>query len=578
MPKKFLILLFVISQGVFSQKIKKNKTETLKLNGKKTPYVYIGLTNVYASKYELSNYDYLCFLNWIRKTKGENEYRQNLPDTNVWRSNLVSSEKYVDYYLRHPAYRNHPVVGVTYEQVLNYLNYLTLTTNEKLQDKRIKKIHFRLPTEEEWETAARGGLAECTIYPWGTSRVVHEKGKHKGIPLANFMRNSGDLIHSLGMLNDGFDFTGDRHYYSPNRIGLYNMAGNIAEMILEKSICKGGSWNKESHKMVISTRDTFDVAASWVGFRVFAEIEEYQVLKSQRKVDAKFIEGNMSYIPAGAVHVPGYYPLFEPDSSDTNESEEVIILSNFYISKYEVSNAFYLQFLNSLIDTIKRNEYMPKDENWKYETDNLQYQHYTYQFPNHPVVNITKEAMIAFCAWLEEQYNNDLKRKYAHVEISLPTAKQQLRVMTCDSHFFTYSWGGPYCTDEQGEYLMNFNPLFDHELYNEEKLTSDLAYRKDQMPLLKKSRALDGYELTAPVGSYKYSNFGLCNEHGNVAEVVSNSDFVIGGSFASMNGNCTNEIFFSYNINVLPEKIFLPSPQVGFRFVMTGMNQLLDEN
>ena len=116
---------------------------------------------------------------------------------------------------------------------------------------------------------------------------------------------------------------------------------------------------------------------------------------------------------------------------------------------------------------------------------------------------------------------------------------------------------------------MNFNPLFDFELYDEDKLTRDMAYRKTQFSLLKKSRALDGFELTSPVGTYKASGFGIFNEHGNVAEAVSNSDYVLGGSFASMNGNCSNEIFDGY-LNILPEIITLPSPQVGFRFVMEG--------
>jgi formylglycine-generating enzyme required for sulfatase activity len=347
-------------------------------------------------------------------------------------------------------------------------------------------------------------------------------------------------------------------------------------MVAEKSICKGGAWNKGPHKLVISSRDTFEVAAPWVGFRVFAEIEEYQMPESKLKVDAKFIQDNLRYIRAGGFQMRRYYSIFEPDSAENHKGENAITLSNFYFSKYEVTNEMYIQFLNSIADSVKRNKFNPQDENWTSETNLLQYQHYTTQFPNHPVVNITKEAMIAFCSWLTELYNKDPKRKFEYVKFSLPTAKQQLRAMTGDLDLQSYSWGGPYYCNAKGEFMMNFNPLIEFEVYNEDKLTRDLTYRKGQLPILKRSRALDGFELTAPVNSYYPSLFGIHNTNGNVAEVVSNSDYVLGGSFASMNGNCSNGvysndwIFFEHWPELLPEKISLPSPQVGFRFVMEG--------
>jgi formylglycine-generating enzyme required for sulfatase activity len=581
MPYKILLFLLFLYSASFGQKNEKSKQETLRLNSKKMPFVHVGKTNLYACKFEVSNHEYLIFLNEIRKTKGEAAYQQNLPDTMIWRSPLGYMEKFVQYYLRHPAFGDYPVVGVNYEQAENYCNWLTNSTNESINDKQIKKTHFRLPTEEEWELAALGGLPKGTIFPWGTESIRSEKGKYKGVILANCNGGSGDFLGSSGYLNDGLNVTCQVSDYWPNNFGIYHMAGNVAEMVAlpypdaEKLICKGGSWNKGSHKMVISSRDTFEVAASWVGFRVFAEIEEYQTPTSQEKVDAKFIEKSLSYIPAGGFQISHYYSIFEPDSAESNKKDNALVVSNFYFSKYEVTNDMYIQFLKAIADSVKRNKYTPRDENWTSETDLLQYQHYTTQFPKHPVVNITKEAMIAFCSWLTEQYNKDPKRKFEYVKFSLPSAKQQLRAMTGDLNLQSYSWGGPYNRNAKGEYMMNFNPLFDYELYDEDKLTLDMAYRKTQYPLLKKSRSLDDFELTAPVNSYYPSKFGIHNTNGNVAEVVSNSDYVLGGSFASINGNCSNEIFYNWSLfdnwtEVLPEKITLPSPQVGFRFVMEG--------
>jgi formylglycine-generating enzyme required for sulfatase activity len=567
MLKKILVSLLVISNFCFAQQ--KPKPEFLKINGKKTDLVSVGKTNLYACQFEVTNYDWLCFLNWIRKTKGEDEYLKNLPDTLVWRSHLSYREQFAQYYLRHPAYRDYPVVGVSYEQALNFCNYLTETGNILLKDKKVKKILFRLPTEEEWELAARGGLPEGTIFPWGTSNYRKENGKYKGSLQANFIRGKGDIMALAGNLNDGGDITVRGDLFWPNNYGLYNIAGNVAEMVAEKSICKGGSWFKESHKMVISTRDTFNVAESWVGLRVFAEIEEYQVPSTKLKVDADYIQNNLCYIPSSGVQINGF-------SRVINDSNNVITQHSFYMSKFEVSNELYLAFLNSISDSSIRKAFFPKDENWSSETDLIQYQHYTYQFPNHPVVNITKEAMTSFCKWLTEKYNQDPKRRFEFVEFSLPTMEQQIVASACGLDLNCFSWGGPYKMNAKGEYMMNFNPLLDYVHYDENKLANDPTYRKSQLPLLQKSRALDGYELTAPVDAFYPCNYGMHNLNGNVAEVVSNSDIVFGGSFAGLGENCLNPSSDDYYFWLQPERTALPSPQVGFRIVMNGFCDLIE--
>ncbi|MFM7668347.1 MAG: formylglycine-generating enzyme family protein [Bacteroidota bacterium] len=284
--KKLLFIFFAICTHVVAQQKKEIKPgERLKLNGKKFNYVSTGKENLYAYKNEISNLNYLEFLYYIRKTKGEAEYQKNLPDTLVWRSTRSGfAEKYVNHYLRHPIYLNYPVVGISYEQAENYCHWITELMNNHYHDKKIKKIRFRLPTEEEWELAARGGLPEGTIYPWGTKSTKMEKGKFKGEELARFKGSETYTIQGLSIIDRmrGFFYSRDMEgtlcsvdSYWPNNYGLYNMSGNVAEMVAEKSICKGGAWNQEPYKMVISSRDTFYAETPWVGFRVFAEIDEY---------------------------------------------------------------------------------------------------------------------------------------------------------------------------------------------------------------------------------------------------------------------------------------------------------------
>jgi formylglycine-generating enzyme required for sulfatase activity len=283
---KLLFIFFAICTHVVAQQKKEIKPgERLRLNGKKMPFVHIGKTNLYAGQFEISNFDYLCFLHWTRRTKGEDEYQKNLPDTLVWRSTGIGVvEKQVNNYLRHPASKDYPVVGISNEQAQNFCEYFGITINEWLQDKKIKKIQFRLPTEEEWELAARGGLPEGTIYPWGTKSTKMEKGNFKGEELARFKGSETYTIQGLSIIDRmrGFFYNRDMEgtlcsvdSYWPNNYGLYNMSGNVAEMVAEKSICKGGAWNQEPYKMVISSRDTFYAESPWVGFRVFAEIEEH---------------------------------------------------------------------------------------------------------------------------------------------------------------------------------------------------------------------------------------------------------------------------------------------------------------
>lgn len=94
----------------------------------------------YMDEAEVSNQDWLDYLSWIRTTfPGDHEYYYNaLPDTLVWRRPLSYNEPYVNNYLRHPAFQDYPVVGVTWEQAKEYCQWRSDRTNEYiLQEKGI---------------------------------------------------------------------------------------------------------------------------------------------------------------------------------------------------------------------------------------------------------------------------------------------------------------------------------------------------------------------------------------------------------------------------------------------------------
>ena len=72
-------------------------------------------------------------LYWLKRIYGTDYPRvvtKALPDTLVWRNKLAFNEPYVDYYLRHPAYRDYPVVGVSWVQARDYCAWRTDRVNE----------------------------------------------------------------------------------------------------------------------------------------------------------------------------------------------------------------------------------------------------------------------------------------------------------------------------------------------------------------------------------------------------------------------------------------------------------------
>jgi formylglycine-generating enzyme required for sulfatase activity len=92
----------------------------------------VTVSSFYLDMYEISNFNYLEYLYWIKRTYESFPmvYRNALPDTLVWRRKLAYMEKYVDYYLRHPAYRDYPVVGVSWLQATDFCKWRTDRVNE----------------------------------------------------------------------------------------------------------------------------------------------------------------------------------------------------------------------------------------------------------------------------------------------------------------------------------------------------------------------------------------------------------------------------------------------------------------
>ena len=299
----------------------------------------------YMDETEISNKQYREFVYWLMrvynpnvgvgrakemsyagKSLGVDElvYTKVLPDTNCWRSKLGYNEPFVEYYFRHPAYKDYPVVGVNWHQATEFAKWRTDRVNEMILD-REKIIRFdvangtlqqdpfhnfntrsylagqdagifsgvdesgqviaskpsktnmigkkplkdyskskkkdqkrykvtmedgillpdyRLPTEAEWEYAAKANIGETQfdnieqnkIYSWNdyTIRIKEGKEKNRGMIRMNVMRAKGDNAGLAGgNLNDAGIITTPVFSYWPNAYGLYNMNGNVSEWVMD---------------------------------------------------------------------------------------------------------------------------------------------------------------------------------------------------------------------------------------------------------------------------------------------------------------------------------------------------------
>jgi formylglycine-generating enzyme required for sulfatase activity len=234
--------------------------------------------NLYFDKTEISNFMWKEYVMWQAKTygKGSDEHRASLPDTMVWKSQLTYNEPYVQYYFNHPAYYNYPVVGISYEQAIAYCKWRTDRVKElfEIQKEKNKKaiypthFEYRLPTKQEWERMANIGYSEKMM-----KKIV---GKYKGQSLANYKKENGDDMGTPGNLKVDADVTAPVESYFPNALGCYNLIGNVAEMINEKGIAKGGSWKHGEKEIGIENDLKYSQQNAWLGFRCVFEVKDQQ--------------------------------------------------------------------------------------------------------------------------------------------------------------------------------------------------------------------------------------------------------------------------------------------------------------
>lgn len=472
-------------------------------------YVLLRNPYLYMSNSEVSNREYNEFLEAV-KSENFAAYRCYLPDTNQWGVAMGYAEDYKLYYHRHPAYLNYPVVNISYESAKAYCEWLTTKINQQNEGER--SILVRLPTEVEWEQAAQA--SHDGLYPWDGNLPWKKEGSNAGKMLANFKRGKGDMMGVAGSLNDGADITNVVKSYPPNSLGLYDMAGNVAEMILEKGIVKGGSWNSRFDELKIKHRDKIDTTSPEVGFRYVVE-----VVKVPKCNEVKTRLTN-SYFKENFVKL-----------NDT-----------LYGGKYEVNNAIFKFYLD-------RNDMGKSCYGWdSLFTYSSFYQNNYFDgsnYVNYPVVNITKDEAEDFCRWLTENYWGKENLKFR-----LPTEKEWL--LMAEQKHSNYPWKRNSLRDKKGSYKANFCPKKSIGFLGEETMGVKHIKNFDDL------KDYDGYGVLAPVVSFKRNKKGIYNLAGNVAEIIEDKEYTKGGSWGSPGDQLQVRSHEEYE---------LPSAFVGFRIV-----------
>lgn len=271
---------------------------------------------IYAANTEVTNAQYNRFLEYLKVNKltdFEELYKFDFSRYEEPALSFMTNYTTPRTETKKDKYFNHyPAVNISYEGANAYCDWLTQQYNNATE-RKFKKVKFRLPTLDEWQIAAAGiknpvswklneqevevkitpkgsefdkdaevrkvSLNDPEIqYPWFRYFGLRNSPlNHKSCYLGNFKSEPCDCPGYRGKVpssNDGWAMMAPTKTYFPNDVGLYDVVGNVAEMISEKGKACGGSWNHPPSESTIRSINTYSNPDAAFGFRVFMEIIE----------------------------------------------------------------------------------------------------------------------------------------------------------------------------------------------------------------------------------------------------------------------------------------------------------------
>ncbi len=411
-------------------------------------------------------------------------------------------------------YEEHPIVKVNWNDAVAYCQW----------------IGGRLPTEAEWEYAARAGTT--TEYHWGNSesqidRYANYADKSFDSKFSD-SKSWGDKAH-----NDGYSGTSPVGTFEPNAWGLYDMSGNVYEWCSDwyddnyyqgrrvftdpqgpssgrYRVLRGGSWSSRARSVRSALRLRFMVSHRYsvAGFRIVRDealsTPESDERTIENQADAKpwdeiiteilvvppeitnSIGMKFCLIPAGSFMM-GAVPGDNYAGDDEKPRHRVTISRGFWMSTTEVTVGAYRKF------ALATGRQMPPEPKWTdedkiYRTYNI---NPGWRYEEQPIVNVTWDDAVAYCQWVGGRLPTEAEWEYA------------ARAGTTTKYYWGNRWG-KFESQTYYKYANYADRSFDRK-FSDTFSWGDKTYD-------------DGYSGTSPVGRFEPNAWGLYDMIGNVRE------------------------------------------------------------
>jgi formylglycine-generating enzyme required for sulfatase activity len=457
--------------------------------------------NLYVSEVEVTNADYELFLTDLLKKKAYEPLQQYKVYKTDWRS-LLSREaqdlsETIVYQHGHPNDGEHPVQNITHESAIAYCEWLTKGYNSlEEKKKKYKKVRFRLPTEEEWEAIASGRsphmdsiekiAARSDKYVWQGRHFKNDRGCYmfnvNTIEEPPCLTCGEDKKH----IQDGVFFTSKVEAYFPTEYGVYNILGNVAEMVAEKGIAKGGSWFHKPEESNIYSVNRYDNPSPYIGFRIVMEVLEEKNGTTKKK---------RGVTPPNTIHLNG--KLYMDKSEITN--------MDWKEYQYWMKTNDSTQYEKTILDTTV---WLQLDSNY---TPFVKHYHQHQAYQEYPVVGVTYQQAQQYCKWRSMAVNEMLAlnptKGIEKVAYRLPTEQEWEYAASGGRKKKDFPYGIDVSKHKNTPHL-----LFNYKQQHEDSQMANST-------------------ITAPALSYVPNDWGFYNFFGNVAEMVEEEGVSKGGSW-----------------------------------------------